>query len=158
MTADERRNYLYREVGECIHSAQSLELFLAAMISTLNKKLETPIDAEGLVIPHYKDTLGQLLAQLRRIVTIDASGERVLSDALTSRNYVAHHFFNRNANAFGFEEVFEATKTELAKHGKQIAMGLAILIGWYQVLRKAYGLEGETLLIEQDYNLSEPVH
>lgn len=59
MTDDERRNYLYREVGEGIHSAQSLELFLAATISTLNKKLETPIDAEGLVIPHYEESLGQ---------------------------------------------------------------------------------------------------
>lgn len=99
-----------------------------------------------------------LLAQVRRIIKIDPTGVRILSDALTSRNYVAHHFFNRNGNAFASDEVFEATKVDLAKHGKRIAMGLAMLINWYQAIRKAYGLQAQTLLVEQDYLPSEPVH
>jgi hypothetical protein len=135
-----------------------MELNLAAVISTLNKKLETRIDVEGLVIPHYKETLGQLITQLRRLGTVDDNGERFLNEALASRNYIAHDFFNRNANAFGHDEVFEQTKVELEKHQKRIAIGAAQLIGWYNGLREAFGIKGSELLIEQDYTLPNELH
>jgi hypothetical protein len=158
MTDDERRNYLYGEVGACLHLAQAMELHLAALVSTVNRKLETCIDAKGLVIPHYKETLGALIAQLRRLGTFDENGERFLGEALVSRNYVAHDFFNRNAHAFGSDEVFKQTKVELAKHQKRIAIGTGQAVAWYNGLRDALDLDGSALLVEQDYTPSGEVH
>jgi len=158
MTEEERRNYLYGEVGACLHLAQTMELQLAALISTVNKKLEIRIDAEGLVIPHYKETLGQLITQLGRLGKVDENGGRFFADALTSRNYIAHDFFNRNAHAFGHDEVFESTKAELAEHQKRIAIGAAQAIAWYNGLRDALGIDGSSLLIEQDYSPSKELH
>jgi|GEM_PF-5155724 len=129
-TDEERRDYLYRKVGEALHLAQTLELQVATLISIVNEHFDADIDVEGLIVPDHRKTLGQLLQQLRSHGRIDGNGEQILNEALKKRNHITHDFFNRNIYAFSVPEVFDQTKLALEADTRTIAMGVAVTQGW----------------------------
>lgn len=149
-TDDERRDYLYRAVGEALHLAQTLELHLATLISIANDRFDADIDVDGLIVPDYRQTLGQLVHQLRSIGKLDLNDEQALRDALDKRNHIAHHFFNRNTYAFSVAEVFDTTRSALDADTKAIAIGVALTQGWVLALCDALKIDKRKILFKQD--------
>ncbi len=149
-TDEERRNYLYREVGEALHLAQTLELQVATLISIINEHFDADIDVDGLIVPDHRKTLGQLLQQLRSHGTVDSNGEQLLNEALEKRNQITHHFFNKNTYAFSVPEVFDRTKSALKADTKTIAMGVALTQGWVLGFCEALKIDKQKILFKQD--------
>lgn len=50
-----------------------------------------------------RQTLGQLLASARQRTTIDPTIDELLGEAIDSRNYLVHRFFERNSERFMLE-------------------------------------------------------
>jgi hypothetical protein len=143
-------DYLYRQIGEATHLAQTLELYLATLISIANQHFDVDIDVEGAIIPDYRKTLGQLLQQFRAIGTVDQNGEQMLAEALAKRNYIAHEFFKKNVFAFNVPEVFERTKQKLEADTKAIAVGVALAQGWLSALCEALEIDKSRMLFQQE--------
>ncbi len=148
-TEKERRDYLYRYVGEALHLAQGLELQIRTLIGIVNNHFHAEIDVEGLIVPERRETLGQLMRQLRSLGKIDENGKQILEDALEKRNYIAHYFFNKNAYAFSVDEVFKNTKITLDADTKAIAAGVAITLGWLEALCESLKIEKSNILVKQ---------
>lgn len=149
-TEQERRDFLYRSVGETVHLAQTLELQVATLISLLNNHFDTDIDVHGLIVPDHRKTLGQLMQQLRSVGTADENGERILAEALEKRNRIVHEFFNKNVKAFSVDEVFQTTKAKLISDSETIAKAVAVTQGWLLGLCETLGIEEHEILFNQD--------
>ena len=149
-TDKERREYLYCNVGEALHLAQTLELQVATLISIVNEHFKSEIDVDGLIVPDHRKTLGQLMQQLRSLGTVDGNGKQVLEDALQKRNHIAHDFFNKNIYAFSVDEVFQHTKTTLNADTKTIATGVAVTQGWLMALCEALKIDKHKIFFKQD--------
>lgn len=151
-SGDERRDCLYRGVGEALHLAQTLELQVASLISLVNNEFDLDLDVDALVLPDYRQTLGRLLTHLRKVSTVDDNAERILEDALQARNHIVHHFFNRNAYAFSVDEVFQAAQAVLKDEAKKIAMAAAVTDGWRQAFCEARSIDARSIVVKQDYS------
>jgi hypothetical protein len=149
-TEGERRADLHRAVGEAVHLAQTLELQLGALVAVVNKHFQTALDVEGLIVPDHRDTLGQLMRRLEAVGTVDNNGRRILRDALEKRNYITHHFFNRNTYAFSVDDVFHDTKEALRADTTLIAMGVALTQGWLYAFCEALNIDPNEILFRQD--------
>ena len=147
---EEQRNYLYREVGGALHLSQTLELYVETVVSILNEHFDSEIDADGLIVPDYRKTLGQLMKSIRSVVTVDEIGDQILDRALDRRNHIAHNFFNQNAFAFSVQSVFEQTKEALKDDTKAIAMGVAFTQCWVDSLCESLKIDKRKLLYKQD--------
>lgn len=80
------RAELYRSVGEAIHLAQTLELYASVIVTIIADRFGEPVDMESLLLPDYRDTLGQLIGRMKQMMKIDDVGANVLANALDSRN------------------------------------------------------------------------
>jgi hypothetical protein len=144
------RDRLYREVGEAVHLAQTLEFNLAALISILNRHYQTHIEAGPLIVGEDKRTLGQLIREIQKRGKLDQAGIDAFSAALEARNYVTHHFFIRNIEAFADNDRRTEAIANLTAHAKQIALGAAMTSGFVQGFCKALNISPSEVLIEQD--------
>lgn len=144
------RDALYREVGAALHLAQALEFNLSALTSILNKHFNAKIDGRPLIVVEDKRTLGQLIRELRRVATLDKPGVNALSQALEARNYVTHHFFIRNIEAFSSEALCSQAIAMLKIRAKEIAVGTAISSAFVQGFCEALKIKQSDILVRQD--------
>lgn len=144
------RDSLYREVGEAIHLAQTLEFNISALISIMNRHYGAHIEDAPLIVGGDTRTLGQLIREIQKRATLDQAGIDALSEALEARNYVAHHFFIRNIGAFTDSGLCSEAIAGLKKRAKQIAVGAAITSAFVQGFCKALNIKESDVLVEQD--------
>jgi len=144
------RDSLYREVGEALHLAQTLEFNISTLISIMNRRFQAHIEAAPLIVGDDKRTLGQLIREIQKRAKIDQGAIDALSEALEARNYVAHHFFIRNIAAFTDSGQCSETIASLKKRAKQIAIGTAITSAFVQGFCEALNIKQSDVLIEQD--------
>lgn len=147
------RDSLYREVGEALHLAQTLEFNIAALISIMNEHFNARISGEPLIVGEDKRTLGQLIRELQKRATLDQPGIDALSEALDARNYVTHHFFIRNVGAFSDERLCVEAVGALKARAKQIAIGAAISSAFVQGFCEALQIKQSDVLVRQDSRL-----
>lgn len=89
------RDALYREVGEALHLAQTLEFNISTLITIMNRHYHADIEPAPLVVGDDRRTLGQLIREVQKRASLDQAGVDALAEALDARNYVAHQFFIR---------------------------------------------------------------
>ena len=144
------QNNLYREVGEALHLAQTLEFNISALISIMNRHYQARIEGAPLIMGNDRRTLGQLIREIQKHAKLDQVGMDALSEALEARNYVAHHFFIRNIAAFTDSGLCNEAITALKKRAKQIAIGTAITSSFVLGLCETLNIKQSDVLIEQD--------
>jgi hypothetical protein len=141
---------LYREVGEAIFLAQALELNISALISILNQKFHAGIDARQIILADNRRALGQLIREMKKHGDLNQEAADTLSKALEARNYVAHHFFTRNIEAFRNEVACASALELLDKRTKQIAAATAVTGGFVQAFCQAFKIKLSDVLVRQD--------
>jgi hypothetical protein len=67
-------------------------------------KILTPDEYDDFQQKLSKRTLGQLIRELKKKITVEHNAEILLQDALDKRNYLTHHFFKEHSYDFGNAE------------------------------------------------------
>ena len=94
---------VYAHFGLAMYHAQCLERILAMALASVyrpNGRTPTKHQLRDLLETNYQKTLGDLVRQLRTTVPIDERLEKLLSEALKKRNWLAHDYFWERAAAF----------------------------------------------------------
>ncbi len=146
----DRRAEIYLQVGEALHLAQTLELYVSVLINILNNRFNSRIDKEKLIVKEDKKTMGKLITELKKHASIDDTGSNILREALDKRNYIAHHFYNQNTYAFSVQEIYESTMERLKEDSKTIATAVAMTQGFVEGFCHAFSIELNDVLVEQD--------
>jgi hypothetical protein len=73
-----------------------------------------------------------------------------LSKALEARNYIAHHFFNRNNNAFHDEAAYGLALQLLDGRTKQIAAATAVTSGFVRSFSATFNIKLSDVVVRQD--------
>ena len=144
------RDVIYREVGEAMHLAQTLEFNISALITIMNLHYKAEIKTAPLIVGDEKRTLGQLIREIRKQASLDQAGAEALSEALDARNYLAHQFFIRNIAAFSDEDICREAIKSLNVRAKQIAIGAAISSAFVQGFCEALKIKPSDVLVRQD--------
>ncbi|MBX9950357.1 MAG: hypothetical protein K2Y39_14405 [Candidatus Obscuribacterales bacterium] len=87
---------LYEAFGLAMYQAQCIERQLAILLVSLQEKSpqnRTTLELEALYTRAFQRTLGQLLDLVRREASIPAEMETRLTEALSTRNHLAHNYF-----------------------------------------------------------------
>ncbi len=145
----EKRNELYKKVGGALHLCQVLELHIRILISILNDKFGSSLEQDGLILTEDKNTLGKLISELKKYASLDENGSKILAKALEKRNYISHHFFNKNIYAFSNDEIFNETIENLATDTNTIATAVAMVQGFVEAFCKTFKIDMREILVEQ---------
>ena len=151
----EKSNELYRKVGEALHLCQVLELYIRILISIFNDKFGSSLEQEGLILTEDKYTLGKLINELKKYASLDETGGKILAEALDKRNYISHHFFNKNTYAFSVDEVFEETIIKLTSDTKTIAKAVAMTQGFVEAFSKAFKIDMKDIFVKQSSEIGD---
>jgi hypothetical protein len=143
-------SHLYREVGEALHIAQTLETNISALIAILNERFDAQIDERQIILSDDRRTLGQLIHALKKHGELGGEGADILKEALDARNYITHHFFMRNIYAFSSEVAHIAALAALNEHTKQIAAAAAMTSGFVQAFSEHFNIKLSDILVRQD--------
>jgi len=103
MDRDDLVRDVYAHFGLAIYKANVLEHGLTnAMLyaSMAAGRLPTVTDFDAFLTAKFVKTLGALIRDLKTHVTVDATLEETLKEALTKRNWIAHHYFRERSETF----------------------------------------------------------
>jgi hypothetical protein len=112
---EEALKEVYGAYGVAAHYAQMLESSLAHIVSVaraLDGEADDRSTLDALLTEHSSQTLGRLINAARKHIALSPESAKLLSDALSARNDLVHHFFRREA-----EELFTGEDTNrLLRH------------------------------------------
>ncbi len=120
---DEHVKAVYAHFGLAVYLAQVLEHGLVNALVFLElipnragnpvprKQWETEVDS--FLERNFETTLGKMIRSLKAVTPIPSDLETVLTDALTKRNFLAHHFFRERSDEFMSQEGRERMIEEL---------------------------------------------
>jgi hypothetical protein len=100
---DEQTRDVYAHFGLAMYLAQILEhgIVNALVILRLPEKDKyTRQDIDEFMEGRFQKSLGALLKHLKSEVALPQDLESTLTEALTRRNYLAHHYFREKAESF----------------------------------------------------------
>ena len=140
---------VYATFGRAADTAQALEVdagnvALATLAVFVKQPGENEKDkrlARAVLDDLNSKTLGALLKTVKKIVSLDAETEAKLTDALTRRNYLMHHFFPTHNFAINSPEGCAQMVGELAEIQISLTTGQAILGAATSVLLKVAGVD-----------------
>jgi hypothetical protein len=152
MNQSENLHQLYAEYGMAAEKAQVLELeagnvvlsFVAMAVDPKTISAADKIGYKKLVDEVDRKTLGNLLRQIRQIVEFDSTSEKVISDALSKRNYLVHGFFKTHNFAIFNESGQIKMRKELGEISKQMDVAHKHLTAISQLLEKVAGRDDST--------------
>ncbi len=108
--ADEHVKTVYAHYGLAFYLAQSLEHGLANAFvyvdlfarkaRTVRTSEEWTAEFDSLMGRNFEQTLGRLIRDLREATAVPPELQAKLSQALTRRNWLSHHFFRERAEEF----------------------------------------------------------
>lgn len=116
----------------------------------LRKHWETEFDV--FMNQQFEQTLGRLIRGLGRAASVPTDLEGLLTDALKTRNFLAHHFFRERAEFFMSRDGRDKMIEELERAQKLFEAADERLTEVAKPLREIYGLADEKLKpFEQEY-------
>jgi len=159
---DEHVKTVYPHFGLALYLAQVLEhgLAIALMYAELlprragkpvpRKQWETEFDL--FMNEQFEKPLGRLIGGLRKATSVPADLEDLLTTALKTRNFLAHHFFRARAESFMSRDGRENMIEELESAQRFFDSADEKLTEVARPLREKYGLTDEKLKpFEQKY-------
>jgi len=103
MDRDDLVRDVYAHFGLAIYKANVLEHGLTNAMLYANMAaggLPRVTDFDEFLTARFEKTLGQLIKDLKNHVPVDATLEEILKTALTTRNWIAHHYFRERSETF----------------------------------------------------------
>lgn len=120
---DEHVRSVYAHFGLAVYLAQVFEHGLInalVFLELLPNRAGNPVpqkqweaEFDSFLERNFETTLGKLIRSLKAVTPIPSDLEAVLSDALTKRNFLAHHFFRERSDEFMSQEGRERMIVEL---------------------------------------------
>ncbi len=159
---DERVKTVYAHFGLALYLAQVLEHSLANALmyaELLPRRAGKPVsrkqwraEFDGFMNQQFERTLGRLIRGLGKATTVSTNLECLLTDALKTRNFLAHHFFRERAESFMSRDGRDRMIEELEQAQKLFEVADERLTEVAKPLRERYGLTDEKLKpFEQGY-------
>lgn len=161
-SADEHVKNVYAHFGLALYLAQVLEhglanaLMCAELLPLRGGKPvprgEWEAEFDAFMEQQFEQTLGRLIRDLSSATMVPVELEGLLSKALTTRNFLAHHFFRERAEAFMSKDGREAMIRELQSAQELFETADEKLTSIVKPLREKYGLTDERLKpFEEEY-------
>lgn len=162
VSKDEHVKIVYAHFGLALYLAQVLEHGLAnALMSAelLPRRAGNPVtkklwEAEFVLFMNeqFDKPLGRLISGLKKVALVPADLETLLSTALKTRNFLAHHFFRERAEFFMSRDGRKKMIEELEKAQRLFEAADEELTEVAKPFREKYGLTDEKLnQFEQKY-------
>ena len=143
----------YAFFGLAAYYAQCFEQSLILLTVALRVASVTPISEasfDGIFDKLDRKTMGSLIEQVSKLTRIDNTLAIQFSELLAKRNYLMHHFFEKNAAKFFSDEGRRAMLDELRSLAQLFQDGEGILVGIYEPLWHKLGLTEEVLQREME--------
>ena len=147
---NEHTKEVYAHFGLALYLAQVLEhgLVIALVYADLfpNKEpSQTRADFDLFMDKYFAATMGQMIKNFRKFVSVPPELEMVLLEARDKRNWLAHHYFRERAEEFMKEDGRENMIAEL--QGAQALFDRAdgLLTDVTRPLRERFGFTDEKL-------------
>ena len=132
----------------CQHFEAALDEFLW-VCSNMCKKPLSILDLDDVRAKPHKQTIGRLLAEIRKIVTIDDNTvEECMDSALTKRNFLIHHFFRQRNEKFLTENGRMEMLRELVAIESELKLATDLTNGMRVAVSTALGLSDEKEYME----------
>lgn len=159
---DEHVKSVYAHFGLALYLAQVLEHGLAnALMSAelLPRRAGKPVpknqweaEFDLFMNEQFDKPLGRLINGLRKVASVPADFETLLTTALKTRNFLAHHFFRERAEFFMSGDGREKMVEELENAQRLFEVADEKLTEVAKPFREKYGLTDEKLnRFEQKY-------
>jgi hypothetical protein len=111
---DEHVKSVYAHYGLAVYLAQVLEHGLVnalVFLELIPNRAGNPVprkqweaEFDSFLERNFEITLGKMIRSLKDVTPIPSNLETVLTDALTKRNFLAHHFFRERSDEFMSQE------------------------------------------------------
>lgn len=159
---DEHVKTVYAHFGLALYLAQCLEHGLAnallfadlmpARVGKLVPRAQWEQDFDAFMSRQFQQTLGQLVRTLGGVAPLPADLQETLTQALSLRNFLAHHFFRERAEAFMSRDGRDGMITELENAQRVFTTADGTLRTIVDALAKKVGVTAETLEVyEHEY-------
>ncbi len=153
--ADEHVKTVYAHYGLTLYLAQSLEHGLANALGyvdlfprkarTVRTTEEWTAEFDSFMGRNFEQTLGRLIRDLRETTTVPAELQAKLGQALTRRNWLAHHFFRERADEFVSARGRDSMIRELEEAQVLFLAAEDLLDQTFKPVREEYGFTDERL-------------
>lgn len=155
MKKDELVKEVYAHYGLAMYLSQVLEhgrvnalIFIDFVPSNMHKFRHRSIWEKHLdefSSQHFKTTLGKMINNLKKHITIEADFEEILSKALEVRNYLAHHYFRDRSEIFMTDSGCNKMIKELQEFQKDLQNADKLLESNTRDYRIALGITDEKI-------------
>jgi hypothetical protein len=145
---------VYARFGLAVYAAQCLEHGLVNAFIYLdllpNKRGNLEFEEWGRLVDvfaaeHFEHTLGKMISHLKTLVKIPPTLTDSLSDALSRRNWLIHHYFRERATDFLSSSGRIEMIKELDKMTEIFRNADALLEELFEPVREKYGITDEAL-------------
>lgn len=106
-TSEETSKEVYAYAGLALYWSQCFEASMSnflVLFARLSGQAVTVEELEALESDAEKKTMGQLMRKIKELVTLEGDAEPVLTEALQTRNAIAHRFFKTHGETFLSED------------------------------------------------------
>jgi len=139
---------VYAHFGLAMYLLQCVERGIAIVLTTeygpgIRKITRSQYDE--LLQSLFKQTLGTLIARLRRVTTLPNDFEARLRDVLETRNWLTHHYFWERAGKFMTQQGREAMLQELEEIRRRLEEIDAYFDGIAGAWAERHGITKETI-------------
>lgn len=138
------------QVGAAVQDSQRLELslsYITTLLVDLNAGALSDPEFEWTMESLGKKTLGRLISAIREFMDLDNEATQVLKEALSSRNFIIHHFFQERSELFLTSDGRKNALSEVRTKRKAMIRAFEILDPVAQLLMKLKGID--TTAIQQ---------
>lgn len=149
----EQMKEMYAYFGLASYLAQCFEYSLGVFILVHNKLTKpgfTGRDFEELEKVLHKKTMGNLLNDLKKYVTIKPDDSKIMDNALERRNYLTHHFFYTRAAYMMSQAGVDKMIEELKDIANDFKVADAAIVAMYTKITKLLGMTDEMVVKEME--------
>src|SRR5262245_39360763 len=139
---------VYAHFGLAMYLVQCVERSIAIVLTTEYRPDVRPITRaqyDELLQSLFKQTLGTLIARLRRVTTLPNDFEAQLCDVLETRNWLTHRYFWERAGKFMTRQGREAMLRELGEIQRRLEEVDAYFDGIAETWGERHGITKETI-------------
>ena len=151
MNRDDLVRDTYAYFGLAIYTAQVLEheIVNAMVIARMpDRGHVTRQDIDAFMDRQFEHTLGQLVLELNKYVAVPDELERILSEALSKRNWLVHDYFRERAEEFLTDDGCHRMISELEEARKLFKHTDHTLDVLVRPIRERFGVTDEAIARE----------